>query len=69
MDDGLEDCLQSALEATFAARSRSNLEMLQAMKDIRESARQNRELKKAAFDLTCRVGYLEMVAKACLPGH
>eukprot|EP00959_Pyramimonas_sp_CCMP1952_P280138 5856402-Pyramimonas_sp.AAC.1 len=33
MDDGLEDCLRSALEATFTACSRSNLEMLQAMKD------------------------------------
>eukprot|EP00959_Pyramimonas_sp_CCMP1952_P426256 8927837-Pyramimonas_sp.AAC.1 len=34
MDDGLEGCLQSALEARFTACSRSNLEMLQAMKDM-----------------------------------
>eukprot|EP00959_Pyramimonas_sp_CCMP1952_P437041 9150717-Pyramimonas_sp.AAC.1 len=39
--------------------------MLQAIKDVGESARQNRELKKAALDLTCRAGYLEMVVKAC----
>eukprot|EP00959_Pyramimonas_sp_CCMP1952_P056586 1181818-Pyramimonas_sp.AAC.1 len=30
-----------------------------------ESARQNRELKKAVLDLTCWVGYLETVAKVC----
>eukprot|EP00959_Pyramimonas_sp_CCMP1952_P154932 3241414-Pyramimonas_sp.AAC.1 len=39
--------------------------MAQAIKDMDEASRQNRELQKAALDLTCRAGYLETVVKAC----
>eukprot|EP00959_Pyramimonas_sp_CCMP1952_P180428 3772863-Pyramimonas_sp.AAC.1 len=39
--------------------------MAQAIKGMGEASRQNRELEKAVLDLTCRVGYLEMVVKAC----